>query len=127
MTEFDYDCLQKKRIARSAWQRVGLRRTVTLPSDTMTPLELARLNGPCRVYRLGRPMEIEEFNQLPRDLQRTYLHRLRQRGGSRQSVCRMLGITEPQMVQMQNRCGVAFDRPDEAAWNTFLTQKDKEA
>ena len=126
MTEFDYDCLQKKQIARSAWQRVGLRRTVTFPSDSLTPMELARLSGPCRVYRLGRPMKIGDFRALPRDLQRTYLQRLRQRGGSRRAVCQMLGITEQQLDQLQAQGGVDFDCPDDAAWQQFLTQEEQE-
>lgn len=124
MTEFDYDCLQKKWIGRSARQRVGLRRTVTLPSDSLSPLELERKNGPCRVYRLGRPMRMREFGAMPPDLQRLYLRRLRQRGGSRASVSRMLGITEPQLEQLQRRTGVVFDCPDEGAWQEFLAKKE---
>ena len=125
MTEFDYDCLQKKWIARSARQRVGLRRAVTFPSDSLSEAELERLNGPCRVYRLGRPMDIGEFCSMPRDLQRDYLHRLRLRGGSRRAVSDMLGITERQLGELQRHTGVEFDRPDEEAWNAFLTQHEE--
>ena len=57
MTEFEYDCLQKKLVALSAQHRVGRRRQVTLPSDRLNEAELARRNGPCRIYRLGRPMK----------------------------------------------------------------------
>lgn len=123
MTEFDYDCLQKKWIARSARQRVGLRRTVTLPSDSLTQPELDKLNGPCRVYRLGRPMRIREFCLMPMDLQRMYLQRLRQRGGSRRAVSEMLGITERQLGELQRLTGVEFDQPDEEAWRAFASQK----
>ena len=37
MTEFEYDCMQKKLLGRSAWRRVGARRGVTLPSDALDP------------------------------------------------------------------------------------------
>ena len=123
MTEFDYDCLQKKWIGRSARQRVGLRRTVTLPSDSLTPLELEQLNGPCRVYRLGHPMNMEEFSGMPRDLQRSYLHRLRVRGGSKRTVSRMLGISQRQLSELLQENGLQLDQPDPAAWDAFLSQK----
>ena len=70
MTEFEYDCLQKKRTAYSARLRVGARRAVSLPSDSLNPAELQSRNGPCRVYRLGAPMDIEQFDAMPQDLQR---------------------------------------------------------
>ena len=65
MTEFEYDCLQKKLVALSAQHRVGRRRQVTLPSDRLNESELARRNGPCRIYRLGRPMKLAEFEAMP--------------------------------------------------------------
>lgn len=123
MTEFDYDCLQKKTIGRSARCRVGARRTVTLPSDCLDPAALARRNGPCRTYRLGRPMSLAEFEGMPADLQKAYLRRLRQRGGSESDVERMLGAAPGRL----RRYRVTFDRPDPVSWETFLNRCAKEA
>ena len=120
MSDFEYDCLQKKIVARSARRRVGARKTVTLPSDHLDEAELAGRNGPCRVYRLGVPMDRQSLESMPPDLQRAYLRRLRQRGGSEESVSHMLGMDHGQLQSLAMRHGVRFDRPDEAAWSAFL-------
>lgn len=122
MTEFEYDCLQKKRTAGSARLRVGARRAVTLPSDHLNPAELERRNGPCRVYRLGAPMDIGQFEAMPRDLQRAYLRRLRQRGGSMEAVQAMLGIDGEKMAQILASTQVTLDQPDRTSWAAFLAR-----
>lgn len=123
MTEFEYDCLQKKLLGRSAWRRVGARRGVTLPSDSLDPRQLEQRNGPCRVYRLGRPMTYKQFEAMPRDLQRAYFQRLRQRGGSEEAVQRMLGVSRRRLRQLQDRHHVTFDQPDQQAWRAFLGEE----
>ena len=134
MTEFEYDCLQKKLVALSAQHRVGRRRQVTLPSDRLNEAELARRNGPCRIYRLGRPMKLAEFEAMPPDLQRDYLRRarcppvrclrLRQRGADDASVSRMQGIGRQRVQALRTRHRVDFDRPDPAAWKDFLGEEN---
>ena len=116
MTEFEYDCLQKKLVALSAQHRVGRRRQVTLPSDRLNEAELARRNGPCRIYRLGRPMKLAEFEAMPPDLQRDYLRRLRQRGGGRRVGQPDAGHGPSAGTGPADRHRVDFDRPDPAAW-----------
>ena len=123
MTEFDYDCLQKKMTGRSARHRVRAGRTVTLPSDHLDDRALALRSGPCRTYRLGRPMSLAEFEAMPEDLRRAYLRRLRQRGGSESDVERMLGAGQGCL----RRYRVLFDRPDSAAWTAFLSRGSEEA
>lgn len=123
MTEFEYDCLKKKQVARSARRRVGLRKRVTLPSDHLSTSQLAARNGPCRVYRMGRPMTIRQFEAMPRDLQQAYLQRLRQRGGSEAAVGRMLGVGRQRLRQLQTQHRVCFDRPDAVAWSRFLGEE----
>lgn len=122
MTEFEYDCMAKKRIAGSARHRVGRRRHVTLPSDRLTNTQLARRSGPCWTYRLNRPMTIFEFEAMPADLQRAYFRRLRQRGADDAAVGRMLGIGPRRLEVLQARCRVAFDQPDPAAWQSFVEE-----
>lgn len=120
MTEFEYDYLQKKRTAYSSHLRTGARRAVSLPSDHLNPAELQSRNGPCRVYRLGEPMNIAEFEAMPRDLQRAYLRRLRLRGGSAEGVRAMLGISGQRMEQILAQTRVTLDQPDRKAWAAFL-------
>jgi len=120
MTEFEFDCLEKKRLARCAAAKVGARRTVTLPSDRLSEQALQRKNGPCRTYRLGQPMDIGSFHTLPRDLQRAYLRRLQAHGGSTDAVAAMFGITPQTLNTLLHGFGVRFDQPDEARWRRFL-------
>lgn len=112
MTEFDYDCLQKMLEPRAA----------TLPCDSLDHAALVKRNGPCRTYRLNRPMEQKEFEELPVDLQRTYLRRLRGNGGSESDVEQMLGLCPERL----RRYRVNFDRPDPTAWSGFLRCGKKE-
>ena len=123
MTEFDYDCLQKRQTARSAHHRVGNRRSVTLPSDFLDPAAIARRNGPCRTYRLGKPMKREEFEALPSDLQKLYLRQLRQNGGSEADVERMLGAAPGGL----RRYRVRFDQQNPERWKAFLQPAGEEA
>lgn len=86
---------------------------VRLPHDKTGT---AGLSGPCRTYRLNRPMQFWELEAMPRDLQLAYLRRLRNFGGTRETVGEMLGVPPARL----DRWGVRFDRPDPTAWAAFL-------
>ena len=81
MHDFDYDVMQKKRIAASARHKVNgsKSRFVGLPSDGMTPAQLKKLNGPCETYNLSEPIRYEVFKEMPKDLQQQYLDGLSSR------------------------------------------------
>ena len=70
--------------------------------------------------RLGKPMELAQFEAMPEDLQQAYLRRLRQRGGSEATVGRMLGISPRRLQQLLRQHRVRLDRPDPEAWASFL-------
>lgn len=78
MNDFDYDVLQKKRIARNAkFQKNGSRsKKCTLPDDYLTPAQRKKLNGPTKTYKLGAPMDWSTFRSMPEDLQREYLQKI---------------------------------------------------
>ena len=122
MTEWNDDYLQEPMMGRRLRDPVRAGQPVKLPSDCLDPATLERRNGPCRTYRLGRPMRIVEFSEMPADLQRSYLRRLRLRGGSESDVERMLGVAPGRL----RRYRVAFDRPDPEAWALFLASCGKE-
>lgn len=86
---------------------------VRLPHDR---IGTAGLSGPCRTYRLSRPMKLWELEAMPRDLQLAYLRRLRDFGGTSQTVGEMLGVPPARL----DRWGVRFDKPDPTAWAAFL-------
>lgn len=83
MNDFEYDVMQKKRIARGAhhMKRGSKSRRCTLPSDYMTAAQLKARNGPLKTYNLNAPMCYEEFKQMPRDLQTAYINGLQKRFG----------------------------------------------
>lgn len=78
MNDFDYDALQKKRIAAGArhMKRGSRSKRCSLPSDNLTPAQLKRRNGPVSTYKLDAPMRWDDFKAMPEDLQKKYLTNL---------------------------------------------------
>ena len=81
MHDFDYDAMQKKRIARGAahMKRGSKSKKCSLPSDGMTAAEWKRRNGPVNTYKLDAPMSWETFKSMPLDLQQAYVSGLQNR------------------------------------------------
>lgn len=75
MHDFDYDTMQKKRIACGAshMKRGSKSKKCTLPSDYLTAAQKRRLNGPVITYKLDEPMSWESFKAMPEDLQKQYI------------------------------------------------------
>lgn len=80
MHDFDYDAMQKKRIARGAsHMKCGSKsKKCTLPSDYLTDAQKRRLNGPVSTYKLDEPMSWESFKAMPEDLQKKYILNLQE-------------------------------------------------
>lgn len=78
MNDFDYDALQKKRVAASARRRKsGSRsRRVSLPSDHLTQKELKAMCGEVQSYDMASPIQWSAFLTWPRDLQQEYIFKL---------------------------------------------------
>lgn len=79
MTDFDYDVLQKKRIASGAYHRKGGSKSkkCTLPSDHLTEAQKRKLNGPVTTVNLNQPIRWQEFKALNSDsLKKSYLTNL---------------------------------------------------
>lgn len=83
MNDFDWDALQKKRVARSAthMRRGSKSKKCSLPSDHMTSAEWKRRNGPVITYNLNNPMSWETFKSMPLDMQQQYISGLFSRFG----------------------------------------------
>lgn len=83
MNDFDYDVMQKKRIAHSArhMKRGSKSRKCALPSDHMTAAEWKRRNGTVNTYNMNLPMSWGSFKLMPPDLQQNYIDRLQDRFG----------------------------------------------
>jgi len=128
MNDFDYDALQKKRLARSDRCRKRSTRKCTLPSDYLTPSERKRRNGEMKTYNLSKPMTYAEFLAMPDDLQAQYLRSLRWRfGASDECIAGMMGVSKPTITKSRKRLGIettpgtrlsqtALNREEWAAW-----------
>ena len=77
MNDFDYDCLQKKRLARNAYARKGTknRKGYRLPHENLTKKEREALNGEVKTVGFNDKISWEFFKALPKDLQEEYIQK----------------------------------------------------
>lgn len=82
MTDFDYDVMQKKRLARNQFHNAKYKRGgCHLPHEDLTPAQMKRRNGPMVTYSMNQPMSWNDFKSMPHDLQQQYLDGLHARFG----------------------------------------------
>lgn len=83
MNDFDYDCMQKKRVARGAFAHINRKRGgCALPSDTLTEKQRKEKNGEVKSYNITRPMPWREFKAMPEDLKREFFRNMQSFGGT---------------------------------------------
>ena len=75
MNDFDYDVMQKKRIARGAFSRKGTvnQKGCRLPHENLTKKEREALNGEVKTVGFNDKITWDFFKTLPVDLQEEYL------------------------------------------------------
>ena len=132
MNDFDYDVRQKKQLVASARHRVNgsKSRRCSLPSDNLTPRQLAKLSGPCVSVKMNAPTTWKEFKPLPDNLKREYLVGLRDRYGvSQTEIAKMLGVSPMTISRIYSRLDIDSQIPirtreeriaDQTAWSSFL-------
>lgn len=82
MNDFDYDVMQKKRLAHNKFRNAKYKHGgCHLPHEDLTPAQIKRRNGPMMTYNLNLPMSWESFRTMPQDLQQQYLEGLHSRFG----------------------------------------------
>ena len=110
MHDFDYDAMQKKRIARGAshMKRGSKSKKCTLPSDYLTDAQKRRLNGPVSTYKLDEPMSWESFKAMPEDLQKKYILNLQETYQANNDMLgKMFGVTGVSVCRMRHALGVS--------------------
>ena len=108
MNDFDYDALQKKRVACGAKHRVRAKRGCRLPSDSLTAAQKRRLNGEVKTYNMNAPMAWAEFKEMPDDLKVTYLNHLADEYQANQKmIAGMFGVTPVTVHKICIALGVA--------------------
>lgn len=138
MNDFDYEVLQRKRLAQQAKHRKNGSKSkkCSLPSDGMSHKQWKERNGEIMEYNLGKPMVWKVFKYMPKDLQKQYLEKLvNEHHGTQREIAAMLGVGSNTLctyctkrgltgIFIQNK-GVQGGRPE---WQDFLTQdKTQEA
>lgn len=132
MNDFDYDNLQRKRIARNArYKKNGSKsRKCTLPQDMMTAAQLKRRNGEVNTFNLGKPMKWNEFNTMPDDLKIEYIEMLRlSYNASNSKIAEMMDKPRASIVREIARLGLddmrkrQMSRTQEEEWEKFCNPK----
>lgn len=100
MNDFDYEVIQRKRLASQASHRKcgSKSKKCSMSTDHMTRKQWEERCGDIVTYQLGKPMSWDEFKGLPATLQKEYLMDLIHKYSTTASdLARMFGIT-PQTV-----------------------------
>ena len=111
MNDFDYECMQKKRIARGAFAHISRKRGgCTLPSDLLTAKQRKEKSGEVKSYNISRPMPWREFKQMPDDLKREFYRNMQSFGGSAKWLAEEMGASDQTIRDSAERCGAPFRR-----------------
>ena len=132
MHDFDYDAMQKKRIARGAshMKRGSKSKKCTLPSDYLTAAQKRRLNGPVSTYKLDEPMSWESFKAMPEDLQKQYILRLQENyGANDEMIGKMFKKSDTVVLRLRNalnikpigkcKLNIFFKAKSDYKWDVF--------
>ena len=107
MHDFDYDAMQKKRIARGAAHMKRKRKGCSLPSDYLTAAQKRRLNGPVSTYKLDEPMNWESFKAMPEDLQKKYILNLQETyQANDKMIAKLFGKSDVTVGEHRKRLGL---------------------
>ena len=127
----DFDVMTKKRIARGASARKcgSKSRRCTLPSDYLTDAQKKARNGKMSTYNLSKPMTYEQFNLMPRDLQREYLLKLRNdMHASARAIALMFGCSDETVRRAIHELGIGtggkkmvMSRDQLTRWKNWLS------
>lgn len=129
MNDFDYDALQKKRIASGAYHRKNGSKShaCSLPSDRLTEAQRRKLDGPVTTLKLNEPMTWADFLALSEEHKRLYLSHLMDRyRPSCRALGEMLGVSAITACRALQSCGASRGREtrataeQRAAWAEFL-------
>lgn len=111
MNDFDYDIVQKKRVARGAFAHVNRKRgKCRLPSDYLTAAQKKEMNGAVKTYNITRPMPWEDFKAMPDDIKREYLRNMQSCGGAATYLAEEMGCCSATIIECGKKLGVPFVR-----------------
>lgn len=111
MNDFDYDCMQKKRVARGAFAHINRKRGgCALPSDTLTEKQRKEKNGEVKSYNITRPMPWREFKSMPEDLKREFFRNMQSFGGTAKWLAEEMNACDATIRREAELVGAPFRR-----------------
>lgn len=111
MNDFEYDSMQKKKIARQEKYHNRRKKGCVLPSDYLTDAQKRKLNGEVFTVDMNKPITYAEYKRLPKSLQEDYYNNLVETYGiGNPSIARMMGIAEATLRQHTDRMGLDLKR-----------------
>lgn len=111
MNDFDYDCMQKKRIAMGAFAHINRKRGgCSLPSDTLTEKQKKEKNGEVKSYNITRPMPWREFKPMPEDLKREFFRNMQSFGGTAKWMAEEMNVCDATIRREAELVGAPFRR-----------------
>lgn len=125
MTDFEYDCYQKKNIAHSAAKRKcgSKSKKCNLPSDSLTAKQWKERCGKVMEYQIRRRMEWAEFQSLPKDLKEEYLNNLINKySANARTIADMFGVNPNTVLRTvkSNELNVKFLRGKHPSGEQFI-------
>lgn len=129
MTDFDYDVMQKKRIASQAkYRKRGSKsKKCSLPSDGMTQKQWKEMCGPVKTYKMNEPLTWDEFKTYPSHIQKEYVSNLQDTYGvSFSRIGNMMGVDKSRFSKLglSSRFGKGYSMTAEQKerWKLFIGQ-----
>lgn len=131
MSDFEYDCLQKKRIAGQAkYRKRGSKsKKCNLPSDRLTEKQWKERCGPIVSFNFNRPMEWDTFKKLPAMVKTEYITNLQKKyGATAVDLGNMFGVkalavrkhADAHDLNITFPRGHSMSAEQKAEWNAFL-------
>lgn len=137
MNDFEYECMQRKRLANQAKyrKRGNKSKKCSLPSDGMTQKQWKERCGPILSYNLSNVIGWSDFKDLPTSVQTEYITKLQnQYGVTAVDLAKMFGVTpltvrkhvEAKGLDVSFPRGHTMNKNEKDVWALFLTGGTKQ-
>lgn len=134
MTDFEYDCLQKKRLARQALHKKNgsKSRRCPLSTDHMTEKQWKERNGKVVSVSFDKPTSWDDFRELSKEAQEEYLRGLSTTyGANATNLAEMFSVSVSTIrrhiqsagLDIKFHVGRSMNGEQRAAWEAFLGGK----
>lgn len=131
MTDFEYDCLQKKRIARQALHRKNGSKSHRCPmsTDYMTEKQWKERNGKVVSVSFNKPTSWNNFKELSKETQEEYLRNLSTTyGANATNLAEMFDVSVSTIrrhiqsagLDIKFHVGHSMNGEQRTAWDVFL-------